>query len=151
MARLTKLGIFHRGIHSNVTDLIRQWKPPTLRTELAYSDALAVLLRDALPEDSRVEREYRHDGTTCDVCVHYKHMIGSELVLIELKRNLQKKSDYDRLVGQIEGLKPKKNSIVVALVGDTDPALLGRLQDQFRTYLEDDMSYSFSIVASSGR
>jgi hypothetical protein len=78
-------------------------------------------------------------------------MIGSELVLIELKRNLQKKSDYDRLVGQIEGLKPKKNSIVVALVGDTDPALLGRLQDQFRTYLEDDMSYSFSIVASSGR
>jgi tRNA threonylcarbamoyladenosine modification (KEOPS) complex Cgi121 subunit len=41
-------------------------------------------------------------------------------------------------VGQIEGLKPGKNSIILVLVGETDPALLGRLQDQFEDELDED-------------
>ena len=56
-----------------------------------------------------------------------------------MKRNLRKKSDYDRLVGQVEGLKPKKNKIFVVLIGDTDPALLGRLKEQFKGYLEEGL------------
>jgi hypothetical protein len=139
MTRLTKLGIGHRGILDTLARRLRDdWHPAALSTELAYSDALAAHLRALLPEDSRVEREYRHDGTTCDVCVRYRGMLSSDMVLIEVKRNLRRKSDYDRLVGQIEGLKPGKNSIILVLVGETDPALLGRLQDQFEDELDED-------------
>jgi hypothetical protein len=51
-------------------------------------------------------------------------------------------------VGQIEELKPKKNKIIVVLVGDTDPVLLGRLKERFKSYLEDFFSgdVSFRIV-----
>ena len=96
-------------------------------------------LRAALPEDTRIEREYRHAGTTTDVGVIYKGMgfLSNEaLVCFELKRNLKKKTDYDRLVGQIEGLRPKKNNVFVVLVGDTDEALVGRLREHCKPYTD---------------
>jgi hypothetical protein len=139
IGRLSKAEIGFKGLVSSIDAILSSWRPPTLRTELAYSDALADHLRAALPEDARVEREYRHEGTTCDLCVLYNGILSNDQLLIEVKRNLRKKADYDRLVGQIEGLKPKKNKIFLVLVGGTDPALIGRLREQFRSYLADDV------------
>src|SRR5437016_556938 len=137
MWRLTKAQIGYNGLMPSIVGAINGWQPPLLKTELAFSDALCSYLRENLPDDSRVEREYRHDGTTCDVCVIYNGILADDRVLIEVKRNLNKKADYDRLVGQVEGLRPKKNKIAIVLVGDTDPALVGRLQEQFSSYIEN--------------
>ena len=134
MVRLSKVGIAWHGIAPSIGNLLRQWRPPRLNTEVAYSDALAKYLRAALPEGSRIEREYRHEGTTCDVSIQYSGLMSNELVLIEVKRDLRRKSDYDRLVGQIAGLKPDNNSVMIVLVGDTDPTLRGRLEEQVRGY-----------------
>lgn len=136
MTRLNKAVIGFKGLVDSISVLIQEWHPPVLRTEIEYSNTLARYLRERLPEDARIEREYRHEGTTCDLGLCYKGMLSEDLVLFEVKRNLQKKSDYDRLVGQVEGLKPKKNGVMVILVGETDPALLGRLREQFKSYQE---------------
>ena len=72
MGRLLKSEIGWKGLVPSIDAVLKSWHPPALKTELAYSDALADHLRAELPEDARVEREYRHEGTTCDLCVLYK-------------------------------------------------------------------------------
>jgi hypothetical protein len=145
MGRLTKLEIGLNGLFSSLDTLLNSWRPPTLKTELAYRDALAGHLRDSLPEDSRVECEYRHHGTTLDICVLYNGIMSRDEVYFEVTRNLHKKAEYDRLVGQVEGLKPKDKKVFIVLVGDTDPELLGRLRDQFRSYMEN-WSRTFAVI-----
>ncbi len=151
MERLSKAEIGFNGLVSSIETVVKNWHPPDLKTEGAYSDGPSNYLRAVLPEDARVEREYRHEGTTCDLCVLYNGILSSSQVLFELKRNLRKKSDYDRLVGQVEGLKPKRNNIFVVMVGDTDPALFGRLKEQFKDHAErvllSEVKFKIVLVA----
>lgn len=127
----TRDELVQRGSLACLADQIQEWDAPALEKELEYSDALAAHLRKALP-DAHVEREYRHEGTTCDIRVGFSQ---EDEVLVEVKWQLQRKSDYDRLVGQIEGLKPQRNKLMVVLIGDTNQQLVGRLKQQYDKYL----------------
>jgi hypothetical protein len=97
---------------------------------LKYRDSLVGHLREKLAKE-QIEPEYRHLGTTTDIYVRQAGFFGSSEVFVELKRNLLQKAQYDRLVGQIESLGPKKNPIIVILCGETNPALLSRLRDRY--------------------
>lgn len=79
----------------------------------------------------------------------WQGLMTSDEVFFEVKRNLQKKTDYDRLVGQITALDPSKRKIIVVLVGDTSKELLGRLMQQFKTELEDTWMERLRIVTIS--
>jgi len=114
-----------------VFKLVNEWQPELLPTELKYRDSLVALLRDHINEGT-VETEYRHSGTTADVYVKQAGFFGSSEVFVELKRNLIHKAQLDRLVGQIHGLEPKKNKILVVLCGETNPALASRFKELFR-------------------
>jgi len=114
-----------------VFNLIIEWQPELLPTELKYRDSLVALLRKHIKEGA-VETEYRHSGTTADVYVKEPGFFGSSEVFVELKRNLIQKAQLDRLVGQIHGLEPKKNKILVVLCGETNPALVSRFKELFR-------------------
>jgi hypothetical protein len=70
-------------------------------------------------------------------------------VAFELKVDLTRKTDFDRLVGQLEGMEPAKYKTIVVLIGETDPSLLGRLRDRYAKYLEDELSQTMSIVCVS--
>ena len=117
---------------------IEKWKPPRLKSEIAYRDELLSCLRKIVPEDVRVEKEYRHRGTTIDIWIGWKGYLFDDELAIEIKHNLNKKTDFDRLVGQIEGLDPKENKILVALIGETDPALIGRLKGKYSEMIKTD-------------
>jgi len=114
----------------SVLKLAKQWQPQALPTELKYRDSLIAHLREQLRE-AKIEPEYRHLGTTTDIYVKQPGLFGSSEVFVELKRNLLQKTQYDRLVGQIESLEPKKNPIIVVLCGETNPALLTRLMERY--------------------
>ncbi len=131
---ITKVEIGENGIVPSIVALLKDWHPSSLRNELAYSNALAKHLRAVLPDDAQVDREYRHEGTTCDIRIAYK--VDDE-VFLEMKWKLRKKAECDRLIGQVEGLKPRKNKIIVVLVGDTNLSLLGRLKAHFNSHLAD--------------
>lgn len=130
----TKVEISQDRIVSLVATLLSDWHPSVLKNELGYSNSLASYLRAALPDDAQVDREYRHEGTTCDIRIAYR--VADE-VFLELKWQLRKKAECDRLIGQVEGLKPSKNKIIVVLVGETNQTLHGRLKAQFSNYLCD--------------
>jgi hypothetical protein len=127
---------------------LKDWHPSSLRNELAYSNALADHLRAVLPNDAQVDREYRHEGTTCDIRIAYK---VEDEVFLEMKWQFRKKAECDRLIGQVEGLKPKKNKIIIVLIGDTNLSLLGRLKAHFNSYLADQQvgEEKFMVVCVS--
>jgi len=114
----------------SVLKLAKQWQPQPLPTELKYRDSLIAHLREQLRE-AKIEPEYRHLGTTTDIYVKQPGFFGSSEVFVELKRNFLQKAQYDRLVGQIESLEPKKNPIILILCGEANPALLTRLMQRY--------------------
>jgi hypothetical protein len=113
-----------------VKKLVQEWTPEPMATELKYRDSLAAFIREKA-KGAKVETEYRHNGTTADVYVKESGFFGSSEVFVELKRNLQHKAQFDRLVGQIHELQPKTNYVVVIFCGDTNPALITRFRELF--------------------
>ena len=109
-------------------DVIQEWKPENLTSELKYRNSLAAFARERL-STARVETEYRHLGTTTDVYIKTGGSSGEE-VFVELKRNLRRKSEFDRLIGQIESLKPKEHSVIIVLCGEMNLALVGRVKER---------------------
>jgi hypothetical protein len=72
MAKIDKLTVSLNGLLSAFVKFVEAWQPPELKAETAYRDHLVEHLRAAVPEDARVEREYRHRGTTIDIYVSWK-------------------------------------------------------------------------------
>ena len=137
MNKLTKKDVAISGLLPGLVRLVENWEPGLLETETAYRDSMLKFFRNAVPEDCRVEREYRHGGTTTDIFISWKGLLFSSDVFVEIKRNLQKKARFDRLVGQLEGLEPGKRKILLVLVGNTDEGLLGRLKTRYAEFTSD--------------
>jgi len=147
MARLEKLAVTWNGLVKAFEKHVGDWKPPKLKTEVNYRDHLLAYLRDTLPQDTKVEREYRHLGTTLDLWVGWKGVFAPGELAFELKVNLKKKkTDYDRLVGQIEGINPRKNKTLVVLIGETDQGLLGRLKERYEEQIKSTTDVTLAIV-----
>jgi hypothetical protein len=115
------------GLLANLCRAIDDWNPEQFATERDYRDSLLAHLRSCAP-GARIESEYRDSGTTADICVEWDRLLGTERVLIEMKRNLNTKAEYNRLVGQITDMKPGKNNIIVLLCGETSAEWLDRLK-----------------------
>ena len=116
--------------YETVSKLVKEWQPDTLPTELKYRDSLLGFLREGM-KNATVEPEYRHIGTTIDIYVKQSTFWDTTEAFIELKRNLTAKTQLDRLVGQVESLRPDKNNIVVVLCGDTNPTLISRFKEKY--------------------
>jgi hypothetical protein len=135
MRRITKLAIGWNGLLESVAKCVGEWRPTKQSKETAYSRLLAEYLRQSLPEDAHVECEYRHAGETLDLYVLYSGIVSDDEVFIEVKRRLSRKSELNRLVGQISSLHPAKNKMLIVIIGDSDIQLIGRLRRQFKQQL----------------
>jgi hypothetical protein len=135
MSKITRLSLAWDGLVANLCRAINRWNPPELGKETEYRDSLAAHLKECAP-DARIQIEYRHLGTTTDIYFECDGVFGSHKAFIELKRNLTQKSQLDRLIGQTEHLKPRKNNvIIIVLCGDTAPGILDRLREQYKAHL----------------
>lgn len=146
MGTIGKGTVAMNGLLPSLEDVLKEWHPEEMKRETQYRDALLKNLRESVPDDCRVEREYRHEGTTADLYLSWKGILQSDEVFFEIKRNLKRKSDYDRLVGQIEGLNPKERNVVVVLVGEVEMALVGRLRERYKRFTDDYDDQSMLIV-----
>jgi hypothetical protein len=131
--------------YDNVLKLIKEWQPEAQPSEIKYRDALTVVLRERLKE-AKVEKEYRHAGTTIDIYVKQSGFWGDSEVFVELKRNLLQKTQLDRLVGQVESLQPRRNALIVVLCGDTNPALETRFREKYKLTNDLFAPATFTLV-----
>lgn len=138
MTKLTKGGVAFSGLFDGIDRVLAEWNPGSLKNERQFKDVLLGHLRASVPPPPtcRIEPEYRDGGTTADIYLKWQGFLFTVEVFFELKHNLTRKTDFDRLVGQLHGLEPGKRRIIVVLCGRTDQALLGRLKELFRNHLE---------------
>lgn len=136
MKKVEKLEVTWSGLLQVISKVVNQWKPPRLKSEISYRNDLLAALREVLPADAQLEKEYRHRGTTMDIWLKWQGVLQSDELAFELKVNLKKKTEFDRLVGQIEGLDPRRNKVLVVLIGDTDRDLLGRLEAKYAAQIK---------------
>lgn len=146
MTKIQKMSVFWIGLVPAFEALLSEWNPPTLSKETAYRDHLFNFLIQAVPADVHVEKEYRHRGTTTDLWVKWQGFFQKGELAIELKLNLKKKAECDRLVGQLEALNPKENPVLLVLIGETDPALFNRIKEKYKQPQPNPELPKFAIV-----
>lgn len=134
--KLSKGSVAWNSLMPSLENLIKNWQPPKLNKELSYRDSLYDVLKNAIPEDCVIQKEYRHHGTTIDLWLKWRGLLSVTEVGFELKLNLTKKSEFDRLIGQTEGMEPSKTNIVIVLVGQVDDAFLMKLRHRYAEKME---------------
>lgn len=118
-------------IHAMADFLCESWHPPWGKDELAYSTHLTEFIREHTHAQV-VKHQYPHRGQKVDVYASWRGLLSTSELYIEVKLNLRRKGDYDRLVGQIEGFGPTHDDpLIVMLVGDTDESYFEQLSTRY--------------------
>jgi len=125
MADLDKIKFKFWDDTGTVKSLIARWQPQGCKSEKDYENSLYDFLHRELP-DIQVTKQYQKGRVRTDLLV-------SDRVIVELKIHLRSKANYQRLLGQLAELKQWPGSIIVLLIGDTDP----NLSKSLRAYVED--------------
>jgi hypothetical protein len=118
------------GFQAELLHTLEYWQPSAQRTERAYRDDLVRFLREQLPT-ARVEREWRHNGTTADVFVRWMGLVQTHDTYFELKRNLTSKPEFNRLVGQVDDLDPTQHRVFIVVCGRSDERFVSRLREKY--------------------
>ncbi len=109
-----------------IASLIRKWKPGTLKTGESYEHALYEYLHNQLNE-LPVSRQYAKGRIRASLAVGNK-------VIIEIKKNLNSTSSYQRLIEQISEYKDGGVNVIILLTGKTDHDI----KKQLDQYLEEE-------------
>lgn len=103
-----------------VVDLIDSWEPTGCQTEKDYENSLYEHLRAAL-RGIVITPQYAFGRARVDLAIENK-------VAIEIKKNLNDTSEFQRLLGQILQFEDWKGYFITVLVGSMDPNLLDELR-----------------------
>lgn len=124
---------------NEVLKLIRKWAPTDFISEKGYRDDLKKYLTGRSPQ-LQVIPEYRDRGTTVDLYVKKAGWIFRTSCYIELKRDLSRKTDFDRLVGQVVALRGDGSKIILVLCGATKEEYVHKLKDVFSNMLSNGLT-----------
>lgn len=107
--------------------LIKEWRPRKCKTEREYEDKLEKYLR-ARFSGVEVERQFGVGRSRVDICVGRK-------VFIELKKDLARTDQAQRLIGQI-ALYEQSNieKLIIVLAGSVNQELLRSVQEVAKSY-----------------
>ena len=146
--KIGSFGVHRHGLLKAVERVVGDWNPGTFANEKEYRDSLYTCIRDSVPK-AYVEREYRHLGTTTDIYVRHSWWVISQTeVFVELKLDLQGKGEFDRLLGQITEINPRKRQVLVVLCGDTKTEWYDRLREIHKDLIYDEVydNATFAVV-----
>ena len=120
-----------------IVSIIEKWKPRKCRTEKDFEKSLYSYLEKEL-EDIQITRQYAKGRIRADIVV-------DDVVIIELKNNVDSTAKYQRLVGQLSEYKEWNGNIVVLLTGKTDSNLKRQLTQRVKEY-DDLLDLSPKVV-----
>jgi hypothetical protein len=96
-----------------IRKLVTKWNPSDCKSEKDYENSLYRFLHQEL-SDVQITKQYAVGRVKADL------LIG-EKTIVELKLNLTKRDQFQRLVGQLEEYKEWKGRVILILIGDTEP------------------------------
>lgn len=148
-SRISAPEIFLKRLFGSVVDRVRsEWSPGRLADERAYQRSLEAFLRAVLPGRAALSPEYPHLGGRLDFFIRFEGLVQRHEVIVELKHDLKDKAEFDRLVGQLEGLEPDRQEILLVLCGETRPDFLATLERRYEALMNPlpGQEPSFAIV-----
>ncbi|MGD0590748.1 MAG: hypothetical protein ABSA44_08120 [Bacteroidota bacterium] len=113
-----------------IQQLINDWQPAQCKTEKDYETSLYNFLRSSLP-GIVVTPQYAFGRAKTDIAI-------SDKLAIEIKKDLNDTSEFQRLIGQVVQFKDWKGYFLILLTGKTDNNLRDDLQKKI-----DDLNNSF--------
>ena len=107
---------------SDIASVIaNEWKPPAASTEKVYELHLHQFLNQRFP-NLRFDRQYRFAATTADLHIKFP---GGGAAAIEVKKDLARRTELHRLVGQCYDYAVVwRVDVLVVLCGACEPGLL---------------------------
>lgn len=133
-------------LFGDTVSIIKNWEPEKeYNNEIEYRNDLLDLLRKKinsiqnpiLGNQNRISVTKEDGRGLCDIGIDRK--IG-----IELKKDLKKKSQVDRLAGQILLFKKDYHDLIIVLVGKTDPEGLETLKVSIDSLSSNSSNYGLN-------
>jgi hypothetical protein len=115
-----------------IRQLIVEWQPSQYKTEKDYENSLYDFLRNSLP-GVVITPQYGFGRARTDIVV-------SDKVAIEIKKDLNDTSEFQRLIGQVVQFKDWRGYFLILLTGRTDNNLRDDLQKKI-----DDLNNAFGV------
>lgn len=106
---------------------IDEWQPVDCSSEKQYQTSLTARLKELFPK-AHLTVDYGIGDGKVDIGIKLDGFLASDLVLIELKFNL-KKSECQRLVGQIQEYASHGDALFIVLCGETDNKHLATIKE----------------------
>lgn len=97
LSDLSRKGFDQQSVLASVLDALASWRVRSLHSEREYQDALKRHFERTIPK-LRLERERRLEVGAASARADF---VIADTVLLEFKRGVRKKSERDRLVGQM--------------------------------------------------
>ncbi len=97
-----------------VVSLIQRWKPENCKIEKDYEKSLYEYLHKEF-DTIQVTKQYAKGRIKADIVIG-----GEKGIIIEIKRNLTTRAEYQRLIGQLVEYKEWAGSVIVLLTGSID-------------------------------
>jgi hypothetical protein len=98
-------------------EALEGWAPNNCRTEGDYKKSLYLFLHAYFNDPHiPIRKEYQVGASKVDININNQ-------VLVEIKKDLHKKAEYDRLRGQIDDYLSSDLEIIILLIGKTEPQL----------------------------
>lgn len=107
-----------------LSEALGSWRPKQYETEQSYERSLYKHLGEQISGEV-VEKQITFHKTRADIVVW-----GDRI--IELKNNLNKITQYHRLIGQLEEYSGHSNNIHLVICGELDEAFIPRLREFFK-------------------
>ncbi len=98
---------------SYIRKLVGKWNTSGCTTEKDYENSLYNFLHEQLP-DTQITKQYAVGRVKADLRI-------GEKMIVELKLNLKKRDRFQRLVGQLEEYKEWKGTVILILIGESEP------------------------------
>jgi hypothetical protein len=122
-----------------VVSLIQRWNPKNCKTEKDYEKSLYEYLHNEF-DTIQVTKQYAKGRIKADIVIG-----GEKGIIIEIKRNLTTKAEYQRLIGQLVEYKEWPGSVIVLLAGSVDL----NFKKQLEKFAENEVQFlepKFTIV-----
>lgn len=131
----------------DVVEAVKNWSPGPCFSESRCQAALLKYLQAKFPR-STFRTEYAIGDGRADIYVEFRTRLGAGAkVIIELKFNLSDRSEYLRLLGQIqEYVGMSTAEVVVVLCGDTKAGWAEQIQSRLSTLVEGRWFYKAFVM-----
>jgi hypothetical protein len=115
----------------HIKKLIAKWNIEDCKSEKDFENSLYKSLHKEL-SDVQITKQYAVGRVKADILV-------GEDIIIELKLNLSKRDQFQRLIGQLEEYKKWKGRVILLLIGETEPNFRKQLKKMSKESEDDEI------------